>query len=48
VEERLQSAAFVECGSSQSESAGWVPPRGERHGALLESVGGQWMLRRWS
>ena len=45
VEERLQSAAFVECGSSQSESAGWVPPRGERHGALLESVGGQWMLR---
>jgi recombination associated protein RdgC len=45
VEERLQSAPFVECGSSQSESAGWVPPRGERHGALVESVGGQWLLR---
>lgn len=45
VEERLQAAAFVECGPSQAESAGWVPPRGERHGALLESVGGQWLLR---
>ena len=45
VEERLQAAAFVECGPSQAESAGWVPPRGERHGALLESVGNQWLLR---
>ncbi len=24
---------------------GWVPPRGEAHGALAESVGGQWILR---
>lgn len=24
---------------------GWVPPRGQAHGALAESVGGQWVLR---
>ena len=26
------------------ESAGWLEPRGERHAALLESVGGHWIL----
>ena len=45
VEARLAEAPFTECGPSQAESAGWVPPRGERHGPLLETVDGQWLLR---
>lgn len=45
VERRLVASRFVECGASQPESAGWVEPRGKKHGALLESVAGQWMLR---
>jgi recombination associated protein RdgC len=45
LEERLGAQRFAECGASQQESAGWVEPRGERHGALAESVGGQWLLQ---
>jgi recombination associated protein RdgC len=45
VEARLVPARFIECGATQQESAGWVEPRGEKHGALLESVGGQWILK---
>jgi hypothetical protein len=30
---------------SSLESFGWVEPRGEKHGALVENVGGQWILR---
>jgi len=44
IEGRLAGARFTECGASQMESAGWLEPRGERHGALLESVAGHWML----
>lgn len=40
----LASARFVPCGASQEKSAGWIEPRGEAHGALAESVGGQWLL----
>ena len=45
LEEGLQKAAFQPCTPTQEKSEGWVPPRGEAHGALVESVGGQWMLR---
>jgi recombination associated protein RdgC len=45
LEERLGGARFVACGASQPESAGWVEPRGEKHGPLVESVGGQWILK---
>lgn len=45
VEEALNKALFVACGATQEKSFGWVPPRGEAHGALAESVGGQWVLR---
>jgi len=45
VEEALQKTPFMACGPTQEESAGWVPPRGEDHGLLAESVGGQWILR---
>lgn len=36
----LQAAEFTPCGATQEHSAGWVPPRGEAHGALIESIGG--------
>lgn len=44
IERRLQGARFSACGPSQPEAAGWVEPRGEKHGVLLESVGGQLIL----
>lgn len=45
IEERAAAHAFVDCAPSQSESIGWVPPRGEDHGALVEAVGGELVLR---
>jgi recombination associated protein RdgC len=45
IEEALQAQRFEECGATQERSAGWVPPRGEEHGPLVESVGGQYLLR---
>ena len=45
LEEALQKTPFTPCGATQEKSMGWVPPRGEDHGVLAESVGGQWMLR---
>ena len=45
VEQALAKTPFVECGATQEKSAGWIPPRGLAHGALVESVNGQWMLR---
>ncbi len=45
LEDALQKATFQPCGATQEKSTGWVPPRGEAHGALVENVGGQWMLR---
>nr|WP_315471717.1 recombination-associated protein RdgC [uncultured Rhodoferax sp.] len=41
----LNFQAFAPCGASQEKSVGWVPPRGDEHGALLESVAGQWILK---
>jgi recombination associated protein RdgC len=45
VEARLQDNRFVECGASQEKSLGWVEPRGEANGPLLEVVAGQWILK---
>ncbi len=45
LEEALQSHSFVACGPSQAESVGWVAPRGQAHGALAESIGGQIILK---
>ena len=45
LEARLQAARFIECGASQMESVGWVEPRGEKHAALAESIGGHWILK---
>jgi recombination associated protein RdgC len=45
IERRLDGARFTACGPTQPESAGWVEPRGEKHGVLLESVAGQLILK---
>ena len=45
LEERLAGQRFTACAASQPESSGWVEPRGKKHGALLEQVAGQSILR---
>ena len=45
LEEALQGGRFAPCGASQEKSVGWVEPRGQDHGALVEVVGGQWLLK---
>jgi len=45
LEEKLVANRFAECGASQAESIGWVEPRGEKHGPMVEVVGGQLMMR---
>ncbi len=45
LDERLAAARFVECAPTQPESAGWLAPRGEQHGAMVESIDGQWLMR---
>lgn len=45
IEQAVEPQRFVECGATQERSAGWVPPRGEEHGALVEAVGGQYLLK---
>ncbi|MCJ0762032.1 recombination-associated protein RdgC [Variovorax terrae] len=45
VSDSLAPVAFEPCGPTQEKSAGWVPPRGQAHGALVEAVDGQWILR---
>ena len=45
IEAALKAARFVPCGASQEMSLGWVEPRGEANGPLLEVVGGQWIFK---
>jgi recombination associated protein RdgC len=45
LEERLVRSRFTECGATQAESAGWIQPRGDKHSALMETVGGQLIFR---
>jgi recombination associated protein RdgC len=45
IKQRLDGARFTACRPTQPESAGWVEPRGEKHGPLLESIGGQLVLK---
>lgn len=41
----LQATRFVPCGPTQAESSGWVAPRGNKSISLVESVGGQIILK---
>ena len=45
LESNLQSERFVECGLTQEKSVGWTAPRGEANAALVESIGGQWLMK---
>ena len=45
LQDRLATSRFVECAASQMESDGFVEPRGDKEGALMEAVGGQLILR---
>ncbi|MDP2263251.1 MAG: recombination-associated protein RdgC [Hydrogenophaga sp.] len=45
VENALATDMFAPCGATQDKSMGWVPPRGEANGALVEAVGGPWILK---
>ncbi len=43
--EALATVPFAECGATQPRAMGWVSPRGEAHGALVEAIDGQWLLQ---
>lgn len=45
MEEALAQMPFQPCGPTQAESMGWMPPRGEAHGALVEALGSHRILR---
>ena len=45
LEEAIAREPFVECSATQQKSTGWVAPRGDAHGALVETVDGQWIAR---
>jgi recombination associated protein RdgC len=36
---------YTECGVSQEQSIGWIPPRGDGNGALIESCGKHWIAK---
>ena len=45
MEQALDAERFVPCGASQEKAIGWVEPRGEAYGPLVEAVSGQRMLK---
>ena len=45
MESALAALPFHHCGPTQADSLGWVPPRGQSHGALVESIAGQRILK---
>ncbi len=45
LEQALEAGRFQPCTATQASSGGWTAPRGHAGDALLESVGGQWLLR---
>lgn len=45
LDDALEKLQFAECGPTQEKSVGWVPPRGQDHGAMVEVIGGQWIMR---
>ena len=41
----LEKFRFAPCGLTQEKSFGWREPRGDANGPLVESIGGQWILK---
>ena len=42
---RSSSSARVDESGGRSSPPAWIEPRGEKHGPLVEAIGGQWVLR---
>ena len=45
IEASLIPFAFMPAGATQEQSIGWVPPRGQEHGALHETVAGHGFMK---
>lgn len=45
METALEAGLFAACAPTQEKATGWVPPRGEEHEALVESINGWRVLR---
>lgn len=45
VEADAAKATFAACGPTQPKSMGFSPARGLPHGRLVESIGGQWIMK---
>lgn len=45
LEAELSRLAFEPCGPTQEVSVGWMPPRGEEHGAMVENVAGHLIVK---
>ena len=43
--DNLAAKTFEPCGPTQVTSSGWIPPRGEEHGELMEVIGGHCLLK---
>jgi len=41
LEREFAKSIHLPCSPSQERSEGWVPPRGDEHGALIESINGE-------
>lgn len=41
----LEIQQFAPCEATQDFSAGWMPVRGQEHGALVEAIGGHYIMR---
>ena len=39
----IETQKFIPCRATQDRSCGWVPPRGEHHGAMVETISGMIM-----
>lgn len=45
MESAIDPARFVPCSATQDKAVGWIEPRGEAHGPLVEAVNGQHILK---
>lgn len=45
IDQALEAMPFKECGPTEGRSIGFVPPRGEKYGAMLETIGGHWIAK---
>ena len=44
IDTSLGNHQFAPCGATQQASSGWVPPRGEDGGDMIEVIDGQWLM----